>query len=89
MSEPASWRYETITKPMVDIPSPERLFLGRVIPCTGDTVIEDGFVHVRDGKIAAVGDKANGTESTNCRASQCRIRFRSACSRRRRTWSRA
>jgi imidazolonepropionase-like amidohydrolase len=59
MPEPAAWRYETITKPMADIPSPERLFLGRVIPCTGDTVIEDGFVHVKDGKIAAVGKKAD------------------------------
>ena len=58
MPEPAAWRYEKIIKPMVDIPSPERLFFGRVIPCNSDAVIEDGFVHVQGGKIAAVGPRS-------------------------------
>ena len=55
MPEPAGWKYDKIIKKMFDPAAPERLFLGRVIPCTGDTVIEDGYVHVRDGKIAGVG----------------------------------
>jgi imidazolonepropionase-like amidohydrolase len=58
MPEPAAWKYEKITKKMFDTPAPERLFYGRVIPCVGDTVIEDGFVHVKDGKIAAVGKRS-------------------------------
>ncbi len=58
MPEPAGWKYDKIIKKMFDPAAPERLFLGRVIPCTGDTVIEDGFVHVKDGKIAGVGPRS-------------------------------
>ena len=62
MPEPAAWRYEKITKPMFELASPERLVFGRVIPCTDDTVIEDGFVHIRDGRIAAVGQRSEAPE---------------------------
>ena len=55
MPEPAAWHYQKITKPMFDAKAEERVFLGRVITCVGDEVIEDGFVHIKDGKIAAVG----------------------------------
>ena len=66
MPEPPAWRFQQIIKPMFEIPSPHRIFTGRVIPMTGDTIIEDGFVEVQDGKIAAVGTRgelrANGAE---------------------------
>ena len=53
---------------MFDAPALERLLLGRVITCVGDEVIEDGYVHLKDGKIAAVGARAeapSGVEPTN------------------------
>jgi len=58
MPEPAAWHYQKITKPMFEAAPQERVFLGRVITCVGDEVIEDGFVHMKDGKIAAVGARA-------------------------------
>ncbi|MDT2033331.1 MAG: amidohydrolase family protein [Planktomarina sp.] len=39
-----------------------------MITCVGDEVIEDGYVHLKDGKIAAVGARAeapSGVEPTN------------------------
>ncbi len=68
MPEPAAWKYQKITKPMFDAPALERLLLGRVITCVGDEVIEDGYVHLKNGKIAAVGARAeapSGVEPTN------------------------
>jgi len=68
MPEPAAWKYQKITKPMFDAPALERLLFGRVITCVGDEVIEDGYVHLKDGKIAAVGARAeapSGVEPTN------------------------
>ncbi|MBO6922261.1 MAG: amidohydrolase family protein, partial [Roseicyclus sp.] len=59
MPEPAAWKYQKITKPMFDAPVEEHLFHGRVITCVGDEVIKDGFVHLKDGKIAAVGARAD------------------------------
>ena len=53
---------------MFDVPALERLLFGRVITCVGDEVIEDGYVHLKDGKIAAVGARAeapSGVEPTN------------------------
>jgi imidazolonepropionase-like amidohydrolase len=55
MPEAAPWRFQKIIRPMFDIPKKARLFRGRVLTCNGDEVIEDGFVEVRDGKIACVG----------------------------------
>ncbi len=63
MPEPAAWKYQHITKPMFDIPAPERLFFGRVLPCSADGPIEDGFVHVLGGRIAAVGPRAQAPEA--------------------------
>lgn len=68
MPEPAAWKYQKITKPMFDAPALERLLFGRVITCVGDEVIEDGYVHLKNGKIAAVGARAeapSGVEPTN------------------------
>jgi len=68
MPEPAAWKYQKITKPMFDAPALERLLFGRVITCVSDEVIEDGYVHLKDGKIAAVGARAeapSGVEPTN------------------------
>ena len=68
MPEPAAWKYQKITKPMFDAPVLETLLFGRVITCVGDEVIEDGYVHLKDGKIAAVGARAeapSGVEPTN------------------------
>ncbi|MEM8729078.1 MAG: amidohydrolase family protein [Pseudomonadota bacterium] len=57
MPEPAAWKYQKITKPMFEASAVDCVFLGRVITCVGDEVIEDGFVHLKDGKIAAVGQR--------------------------------
>jgi imidazolonepropionase-like amidohydrolase len=35
------------------------VFYGRIMTCVGDEVIEDGYIHLKDGKIAAVGSKAD------------------------------
>ena len=43
MPEPPAWRYQKITKPMVDIPLGHHVFLGRVLTGIGDEVIDDGF----------------------------------------------
>ncbi len=58
MPEAPAWRFQKLIKPMFDLPAPARLFKGRVVTAVGDTVIEDGFVLVRDGKIEAVGRAA-------------------------------
>ena len=58
MPEPAAWRYQKITKPMFDLPTPHLVLTGRVLTMAGD-VIEDGFVELKAGKIAAVGAGAS------------------------------
>ena len=58
MPEPAAWRYQKITKPMFDPPAEHVVLTGRVLTMAGD-VIEDGFVEVRDGKVVAVGTRAD------------------------------
>jgi imidazolonepropionase-like amidohydrolase len=65
MPEPAAWKYQKITKPMFDSPQIDAVFLGRVIPCVGDQVIEDGFVHIKGGKIAAVGPRKDAPTGTD------------------------
>ncbi len=55
MPEPAAWRYQKIIKPMVDIATEHKIFVGRVITSHGDEVIENGFVEIDAGKITAVG----------------------------------
>lgn len=57
MPEPPAWHYQKIIKPMFDLPAPHRILKGgRVLTCVDDEVIENGFVEIVDGKIAAVGD---------------------------------
>ena len=58
MPEPAAWKYQKITKPMFEAEAVDTVFLGRVLTCVGDEVIEDGFVHLKDGRIGAVGRRA-------------------------------
>ena len=58
MPEPPAWRYQTLIKPLVDIPANHELLVGRVLTCRGDEVIEDGFVEFADGKITGVGQAA-------------------------------
>jgi imidazolonepropionase-like amidohydrolase len=55
MAEPPAWHYQKITKPMFDLPREHVVLRGRVMTARGDEVIEDGFVEIRDGTIAAVG----------------------------------
>ena len=66
MPEPPAWRFQQIIKPMFEIPAPHRILTGRVIPMTGDTVIEDGFVEIADTLISHIGPKSqmpnNGAE---------------------------
>ena len=57
MPEPAAWRYQKITKPMFDVPASNLLLTGRVLTMSGDP-IEDGYVSIADGRIAAVGARS-------------------------------
>src|SRR5690348_3977551 len=70
MPEPPAWRYQKIQKPLFDIPSPHRVFKGRVLTCMGDEVIEDGFVEVQNGRIACVG-RVNELGSTDAEIVDC------------------
>lgn len=56
MPEPAAWRYQKIIKPMLESPTFEGVLLGRVVTCVDDETIEDGFVEMRAGKLARVGN---------------------------------
>ena len=58
MPEPAAWRYQKITKPMFDVPTEHVVLTGRVLTMAGDDLIDDGYVEIRDGRIAAVGPRA-------------------------------
>lgn len=60
MPEPAAWRYQKITKPMFDVAPEDVVLAGRVIPMTGG-VIEDGFVAIAQGRITAVGPRAQAS----------------------------
>ena len=56
MPEAPAWRFEKIIKPMFDMPAPHRVLAGaRLLTCRGDEIIENGYVEIRDGLIAAVG----------------------------------
>jgi imidazolonepropionase-like amidohydrolase len=55
MPEQAPWRFQTLIKPMFDLPANHNLLTGRVLTCVDDEVIEDGFVEFDKGKITAVG----------------------------------
>jgi imidazolonepropionase-like amidohydrolase len=63
MPEPAAWRYQKITKPMIDTPTEHSVLKGRVITGVGDEIIENGFVEIENGKIVAVG-KAQDLQSS-------------------------
>ena len=54
MPEPAAWRYQKITKPMFDLPTPHLVLTGRILTMAGE-VLENGFVELKDGKIVALG----------------------------------
>lgn len=72
MPEPAAWRYQKIITSMFDMPVTHTLFVNaRVLTCVGDEVIEPGFVHIANGKIAAVGPMserpaADGAQVIDC-----------------------
>ena len=55
MPEAPAWRFQKITKPMVDLPRDHVILRGRVLTARGDEAIEDGFVEFDAGKIVAVG----------------------------------
>ena len=55
MPEPPAWRFQNIIKPIFDLETEHLVLKGQVLTCIGDEVIEDGFVEMADGKIAAVG----------------------------------
>jgi len=70
MPEPPAWRYQKIQKPIFDIPSPHRIFKGRVLTCVGDEIIEDGFVEVQNDRIACLG-KVSELGSTDAEIVDC------------------
>jgi imidazolonepropionase-like amidohydrolase len=55
MPEPAAWRYQKVLQPMFDLKVEKRIFVGRVITCRNDEVLDEGFVEIEGGKIKAVG----------------------------------
>jgi len=55
MPEAPAWRFQKITKPMVDLPRDHVILRGRVLTARGDEAIDDGFVEFDAGKIVAVG----------------------------------
>lgn len=55
MPEAPAWRFQKITKPMVDLPREHVVLRGRVLTARGDEAIDDGFVEFDAGKILAVG----------------------------------
>ncbi len=58
MPEQPAWRFRKLIAPLYPAPLGHHLLLGRVIPCTGDTVIEDGFLEIEGDRIKAVGGAA-------------------------------
>ena len=57
MPEAPAWRFEKIIKPMVDIPAPHRILTNaRVLTCSADEIIVNGFVEIELGRIKAVGN---------------------------------
>jgi len=58
MPEQAPWRFQKIIRPMVEMPQGHHLLLGRVLTCRDDEAIEDGFVEFEEGRIKAVGQRA-------------------------------
>lgn len=59
MPEQAPWRFQKLIKPMIDVPRENVILGGLVLTCVGDEAIPDGFVEIRDGRIAAVGSVAD------------------------------
>ena len=59
MPEQAPWRFQKLIKPMIDVPRENVILGGLVLTCVGDEAIPDGFVEIRDGRIAAVGAVAD------------------------------
>ena len=49
MPEPAAWRYQKITKPMFDLPTPHLVLTGRILTMAGE-VIENGFAWIGEVK---------------------------------------
>jgi imidazolonepropionase-like amidohydrolase len=58
MPEQPAWRFQKLIADMVETAQSQEILLGRVLTCNGDEVIEDGFVELSGGKIAAVGTRA-------------------------------
>lgn len=59
MPEQAPWRFQKLIKPMIDVPRENVILGGLVLTCVGEEAIPDGFVEIRDGRIAAVGAVAD------------------------------
>ena len=62
MPEPAAWRYQKIIRPMIDHAVEHKIFVGRVITCREQEIIENGFVEIDAGKIVAVGKAGDRTD---------------------------
>ncbi|MEL6150107.1 MAG: amidohydrolase family protein [Chloroflexota bacterium] len=59
MPEPPAWHYQKITQPMFENATANAVLTHcRVLTCVGDEVIDNGFVHIADGNIHAVGPMA-------------------------------
>lgn len=65
MPEQAPWRFQKILQPMFSIPAPRRILRGRILTAVGDQVIEDGYIDIQNGKIAAIGPVADMPTDTD------------------------
>lgn len=71
MPEQPAWRFQKLIADMVETPQTQTILTGRVLTCVGDEVIEDGFVEIVGGKIAAVGRQAElGSRAAAAQATQ-------------------
>ena len=76
MPEQAEWRFETVTKPMFDLPLGHTILTGRVLTAKGDEIIENGFVEIEGKAIKRVGRRSDlwrggGTRDRDRRVQSC------------------
>jgi imidazolonepropionase-like amidohydrolase len=66
MPEQPAWSFQNLIRPLFDFPKGHHILKGRVLTCSADEVIEDGFVEMEAGKIKAVGRAAElGRDATD------------------------
>lgn len=57
MPEPPAWRYEKKIRPLVDSERRHAFLLGRLLPCSDDTMVDAGYVEIENGSIVRMGER--------------------------------